>query len=145
MHPPSFKGRFDCYLCARNRKRILFDYASEIGISTVAFGHHLDDFVETILINMVTRGHFAAMMPVQHFFDGKMRIIRPLCLVKEHTIERFCTELNLPRFSARCPNRQTNIRVKFKPIVKQLAHVDKHAREHIFNSPFHISKDYLPS
>jgi len=77
MSPPSFKGKFDCYLCARNRKRILFDFASQRGVRAVALGHHMDDFIVTTLINMVTRGFFATMMPVQPFFDGKMRIIRP--------------------------------------------------------------------
>ena len=144
MYPSSFNGKFDCYLCARNRKRILFDFAAQIGISTIALGHHMDDFIETTLMNMVTRGYFATMMPVQQFFGGKIRIIRPLCLVKEHTIERFRAELDIPVFAVDCPRRQTNIRAQFKPIVKQFVHMNKHAREHIFNSCMNISPDYLP-
>lgn len=145
MRPPSFRGKFDCYLCSRNRKRILFDLASQKGITTIALGHHMDDVIETTLINMVVRGQFGTMMPVQQFFGGKLRIIRPLCLVKEHTIDSFCSELDIPVLTPGCPHRQTNIRSQFKPIVRQLVHLDRHAREHIFNSCMNISWDYLPA
>ncbi|MBN1686606.1 MAG: adenine nucleotide alpha hydrolase [Spirochaetales bacterium] len=144
MQPPSFKGKFDCYLCARNRKRILFDFARSNGITTVALGHNMDDFIETTLINMAMRGQFATMMPVQEFFGGKLRIVRPLCLVKEHTIERLCSEFHIPVSQIDCPRRQKNVRSQFKPIVRQLVHLNKHAREHIFNSCMNISREYLP-
>lgn len=144
MYPPSFKGKFSCYLCSRNRKRILFDYAEQRQINVLALGHHMDDIIETTLINMVTRGYFSTMMPVQPFFEGKMRIIRPLCLVKEHAIERLCEAHEVPIVDIRCPNREENIRVHFKPIVRQFVHLHKHAREHIFNSCFNIVHDYLP-
>ncbi len=51
ISPDSFRGRFDCYLCSRNRKRILFEELERRGIGILAYGHHLDDIVETTLIN----------------------------------------------------------------------------------------------
>jgi len=144
MYPRSFKGNFNCYLCSRNRKRILFDTAGQRGIRAVALGHHMDDIIETTLINMVTRGHFSTMLPVQHFFNGKLRIIRPLCLVKEKTIENLCAAFRIPAVDVECPNKLKNIRADFKPIIRQFVHLNRHAREHIFNSCFNIAYDYLP-
>ncbi len=121
-----------CYLCARTRKQILFNFAEERGIRTIAFGHHMDDFIETALINVSTRGNFSTMNPVQEFFKGKIRVIRPLCLIKENAIAGVADEFQLPAAGIDCPNRETNLRAKFKPIVRQLVHLDKNAREHLF-------------
>lgn len=144
MYPASFKGEFNCYLCSRNRKRILFNAARDKGIRTIALGHHMDDVIETTLINIVTRGYISTMMPVQDFFHGEARIIRPLCLIKEHTIENLCAAFRVPVSQTKCQNKQKNIRAQFKPIIRQLVHLNGHAREHIFNACFNIARDYLP-
>ena len=70
MFPQSFKNVFNCYLCARNRRRILFDEAEKSGITKIALGHHLDDFAETSLINLCFRADFSTINPVQDFFGG---------------------------------------------------------------------------
>ena len=74
--PSSFKGNFNCYLCSRNRRRILFDYASKNDIKLIAMGHHLDDLVETSLMNLCFRADFSTMKPVQEFFNGKIPAFR---------------------------------------------------------------------
>ena len=145
MHPESFKGDFSCYLCARNRKRILFDYADKHNIKKIATGHHMDDIIETTLINMCFRGNFSTMMPVQDFFNGKLKLIRPMALVTETKVKLVSDRLNLPVYHTECPHKETNMRLKVKPIIKDLSRMDKNVREHIFNSPWNINKDYLPS
>ncbi|HOV63993.1 MAG TPA: tRNA 2-thiocytidine biosynthesis TtcA family protein [Spirochaetia bacterium] len=137
MFPPSFKGEFNCYLCARNRRRILFEEARRLGVKKIALGHHLDDFVETSLINLCFRGEFSTMQPVQDFFGGKIQIIRPLCLVKESTVNRISERLTFPVAKVDCPNKDTNIRNEIKPIVAALSHIDRHTRNHIFEAHFH--------
>ncbi len=130
--PDSFKGEFNCYLCSRNRRRILFEYAEELGISRIALGHHLDDFVETSLINLCFRGEFSSMKPVQDFFGGRLYIMRPMCEVRESVIARIERETDLPVVKSACPYSITNIRAEVKPIIQQLSHIDKLTREHIF-------------
>ena len=132
--PESFKGEFNCYLCSRNRRRILFEYADQNDISLIAMGHHLDDLVETSLINLCFRGHFNTMLPVQQFFDGKMHIIRPMIETKENVPRRISELYDIPTVKPVCPYDQTNIRSKVKPIVSELAHIDKLSREHIYNA-----------
>ncbi|MBN2049956.1 MAG: adenine nucleotide alpha hydrolase [Spirochaetales bacterium] len=136
MENPSFQGEFNCYLCARNRRRILFQKADELGISKIALGHHLDDFVETILINLCFRGSIESMQPVQDFFFGALHIIRPLCEIPEAAVQRIADRLDLPVIPKRCPHEAENIRFRLKPLVSELSHLDKLARSHIFEAFF---------
>jgi tRNA 2-thiocytidine biosynthesis protein TtcA len=132
--PYSFAGEFNCYLCSRNRRRIMFEHCEREGISLVAMGHHLDDLVETSLMNLCFRANFSTMLPVQPFFDGKIDIIRPMIEVHESAIKRLGQCYDLPIVKPVCPYDQTNIRARLKPIVGDLSHIDKLAREHIFNA-----------
>ncbi len=132
--PSSFKGEFNCYLCSRNRRRILFEMAEKNGSTLIAMGHHLDDMVETTLMNLCFRASFSSMNPVQPFFDGKMHIIRPMLEIKENVTSRLSECYDLPTVKPVCPYDQTNIRSRLKPIVKELCHIDKLSREHIFKA-----------
>ncbi len=145
MTPDSFRGEFNCYLCARNRKRVLFEYAEKYGIKKIATGHHMDDIIETTLINLCFRGNFSTMMPVQDFFGGKIKLIRPLALVPESRVSLVSTRLDLPVYKTECPFKETNMRLKVKPFVKELSKMDKNVREHIFNAPWKINTEYLPT
>lgn len=134
MHPDSFQEEFNCYLCSRNRRRILFEHASEKGHRIIAMGHHLDDLVETSLINLCFRSSFSTMLPAQDFFDGKLYIVRPMIEVHEHTIIRLAEQYTLPVVKPVCPYDQTNIRSRLKPIIQSLSSIDKLVREHIYNA-----------
>lgn len=132
--PTSFDGEFNCYLCARNRRRILFTLAQETGCRIIAMGHHLDDLVETTIMNLFFRSEFAPMNPIQEFFDGKLYVIRPMIEVHESVTKRLAETYDLPVIKPVCPYDQTNIRSSIKPIVKDIVKLDKLAREHVFNA-----------
>ena len=134
MFPESFNNDFNCYLCARNRRRILFTYAEKHSIPLIALGHHLDDLVETSLINLCFRGDFSTMLPVQEFFQGSLHVIRPMIKVKEQTIIRLKNTYDFPVVKPVCPYDHTNIRAKVKPIIHQLSEIDKHTRDHIYKA-----------
>ncbi len=132
--PYSFKGDFNCYLCSRNRRRILFDYAAENNIRLIAMGHHLDDLVETSLMNLCFRASYDTMKPVQEFFNGKIYVIRPMIRVHENVTRRLKDMYDIPAVKPVCPYDQTNVRARLKPIVSELCHLDKLTREHIYSS-----------
>lgn len=134
LNPTSFNGEFNCYLCSRNRRRILFDYASNNSITLIATGHHLNDLVETTLLNLVSRATFSTMLPIQEFFGGKLHIIRPLIETPEQKIENICRNYNLPVVKPVCPFDETNIRSRLKPIVKELVKIDKNGLFHIYDA-----------
>ena len=132
--PSSFRDDFNCYLCARNRRRILFSHAEETGTKLIAMGHHLDDLAETTMMNLCFRASFSTMLPVQEFFGGKMHIIRPLIETRESVTQRLAEIYDLPVVKPVCPYDQTNVRARLKPIIRELSHIDKLTREHIYNS-----------
>lgn len=132
--PESFNGDFNCYLCARNRRRILFQYAEKENARLIAMGHHLDDLAETTLMNLCFRASFSTMLPVQEFFEGKMHIIRPLIETRENVTRRLAECYDIPVIKPVCPYDQTNVRARLKPIISELSHIDKLTREHIYNA-----------
>ena len=132
--PSSFRDDFNCYLCARNRRRILFSHAEETGTKLIAMGHHLDDLAETTMMNLCFRASFSTMLPVQEFFGGKMHIIRPLIETRESVTRRLQEIYDLPVVKPVCPYDQTNVRARLKPVIQELSHIDKLTREHIYNS-----------
>ena len=134
QYPASFKGEFNCYLCSRNRRRVLFNYCEEHNIELVAMGHHLDDLVETSLMNLCFRADFSTMQPVQPFFDGKIHIIRPMIEIHEAVTRRLADAYDLPVVKPVCPYDQTNIRARLKPIIGDLCRLDKLSREHIYHA-----------
>ena len=145
IYPESFSGRFNCYLCGRNRRRILFEHVSGWeGRPLIATGHHLDDIVETTLMNLFFRGSFATMMPVQSFFNDRLRIIRPMCLVKEETVRGAARRAELPVSTIPCPLREKNIRVRLKPLLRDLEKINPRVRENIQRAHANIDFDYLP-
>lgn len=145
INPPSFKKGFNCYLCSRNKKRILFEEAQKLGVRKIALGHTLDDHIETTLMELCFRGRFASMMPVQKFFDGKMSIIRPMCEVKESEVRRFAERFQLPVVSGDCPNKERNQRRIIKEVVRKLSKHNRRVRENIYRAPWHRIDEYLPS
>lgn len=147
MRPDSFGGRFDCYRCGRNRRRILFDRVRDWPDDPrprIATGHHLDDVVQTTIMNMAMRGQFATMNPVQPFFDDALRVIRPLCEVPERMIVAVSEAAQLPVSTIDCPFRTTNIRSRLAPIVEDLARINPAARDNIYRSLTNIDHEYLP-
>jgi len=144
MRPDSFRGKFNCYLCSRNRKRILFDEIARRGFNKVAFGHHLDDIVETTLMNVCFRGNFSTMMPVQEFFGGKAHVVRPMSRVPERTIANLADHLGLPVVSVDCEYKEKNVRVLLKPMIRELAKYNKHVKENIYRAAWNVDHNYLP-
>jgi tRNA 2-thiocytidine biosynthesis protein TtcA len=143
--PVSFKRKFSCYTCSRNRKRILFDEAARIGARKIALGHHMDDIARTTMMNLLFHGEVATMMPVQRFFGGQVSIIRPLCEVRESEVSRVASRLHLPAAPNRCPNSDTNQRRLMKEILRMASHVNRHAVSNVYGAPWRINADYLPA
>jgi tRNA 2-thiocytidine biosynthesis protein TtcA len=144
INPPSFRKGFNCYNCARNRKRILFNEAERLGASKIALGHHMDDIARTTLMNLLFHAEFSTMMPVQEFFHGKLHIIRPMCEVREAEVARLARRLALPTVPSRCPNAEKNRRLLMAEILRQASHVDRHAVSNLYGAAWRINTGYLP-
>jgi tRNA 2-thiocytidine biosynthesis protein TtcA len=144
IDPGTFLKPFSCYTCARNRKRILFNEAEKKGARTIALGHHMDDIARTTMLNLLFRGEFSTMMPVQKFFGGRMRIIRPMCEVREAEVAKVAARLELPTAPSRCPNADRNRRKLMADLLQQASRVDRHAVGNLYGAAWHINREYLP-
>lgn len=92
-----------CSLCARLRRGVLYRLASEVGATKIALGHHLDDFVETLLLNLFFAGALKAMPARLVSDDAKHVVIRPLVYVTEAEARAYTKEAGLPVIGCCCP------------------------------------------
>lgn len=132
-----------CFWCSWNRRKALFQAADRLHCTKVALGHHLDDIIETVLLNLFFQGEISAMAPKQELFKGKITLIRPLAYVEERMIERFAKEEKLPRQSCRCPNSQISNRARMGRIIAELKKVCPDVKKNIFRSVKRVKNDYL--
>ena len=92
-----------CSLCARLRRGVLYRLAGEVGATKIALGHHLDDFIETLLLNLFFAGALKAMPSRLVSDNGKHVVIRPLVYVTEDEARAYCKERELPIIGCCCP------------------------------------------
>jgi len=90
------EGKTMCSLCSRLRRGTLYGYASEIGATKIALGHHRDDILETFFLNLFFSGKLETMPPKFKTDDGKHIVIRPLAYCKERDIESYAEMANYP-------------------------------------------------
>ncbi|RJP27965.1 MAG: tRNA 2-thiocytidine(32) synthetase TtcA [Candidatus Omnitrophota bacterium] len=138
-------GRSDisCFWCSWNRRKSLFESAARLGFSKVALGHHMDDIIETILMNMFFQGEISAMLPKQELFGGKITLIRPLAYVQECMIKKYTKEFSVEYDKCICPNSAISNRRRMRRIISQLKKACPDIKKNIFRSVRRVKADYL--
>jgi len=121
----------ECYSCSRERRRLLFDAAKELGIHTIAFGHHRDDNAQTVLMNLMHKGEFAGNLPKLHMYDYGVTIIRPLIYLDERSIQEFAKQQGFMRVMCKCPVGQNSMRKQVDQILSDLEATFPNVRENI--------------
>lgn len=97
------KGKIQCSLCSKMKKAILIDKAKELNCNKVAMGHHADDAIETLFMNMINEGRIAIFKPKMFLDRTNITFIRPLILVREKEIKNSIKKLNMPIIPCGCP------------------------------------------
>lgn len=133
-----------CFLCAWYRRKTLFNVAQELGCTKIAFGHHRDDVVQTLLMNLIYQGAFATMPPSLQMEKMPLRIIRPLCLINEEDIRSYAAMQNYAKQSKNCPFEHVSAREKVKDLLAQIKALNPEAMDCIWASMSNIKLQYLP-
>lgn len=142
--PSTDTRKSPCFLCSWNRRKALFTVAKEQGCNKIALGHHMDDILETLLMNMTFQGAFSTMPPklVMQKFD--MTIIRPMCLVHEADLLQMAAYRGYKKQIKNCPYEKDSNRSSIKEVFHTLEKLNPEARYSLWGSMSNIQSDLLP-
>jgi len=138
-----FNRKNPCFLCSRLRRKKIFEIAAAQGCNKIAFAHHKDDIIETLLINMFYGREISTMMPNQRIFGGKLHIIRPLVYLREEVVKKYSRERKFPAVKNNCPTSGISKRIYIKNLLNELERDNKDVRHNIFKAMEHVKPDYL--
>jgi len=138
------EGKTTCGLCSRLRRGILYRVADELGATKIALGHHRDDILETLMLNMFYAGKLKGMPPKLRSDDGKHIVIRPLAYVPEKLLERYAADMNFPIIPCDLCGSQPNLqRQVMKEMLRDWEKKYPGRVENLFRSMHHIVPSHL--
>jgi len=134
-----------CSFCARLRRGILYTVAERLNCNKIALGHHLDDFIETLLLNQFYSGTIAAMSPKLLADNGMQTVIRPLAYVEERVIEAYVQEEGIPVFESSCPayEGKEQKRQRIKKLVNDLEVEIPYLKRSLLNAMGNVQPRHL--
>ena len=123
-----------CSLCAKMRKGALNDAVKEMGCNKVAYAHHKDDIIETMLLSLIFEGRFHSFSPKTYLDRMDLTVIRPIMFVDEADVIGFKNKYNLPVVKSKCPVDSYTKRQYVKELVKQLNTEHPGAKNRMFTA-----------
>lgn len=133
-----------CFLCSWNRRKALFTVAKEQGCNKIALGHHMDDILETLLMNITFQGAFSTMPPKLVMRKFEMTIIRPMCLVHEADLIEMARILGFRKQIKNSPYESLSNRSNMKEVLYSLEKMNPEARYSLWRSMTNIQEELLP-
>lgn len=123
-----------CFLCSWYRRKEIFNKAQELGCNKIALGHHLDDIVQTALMNIFSQGHFSTMPARLAMRKMPLTIIRPLCLETEADIQALAGIRQYEKQLKTCPYEKASTRADIKLMLAEAEKINPDAKFSIMNA-----------
>ncbi|WP_244814958.1 tRNA 2-thiocytidine(32) synthetase TtcA [Caballeronia sp. Lep1P3] len=138
------EGKTTCSLCSRLRRGILYRVAGELGATKIALGHHRDDILQTLLLNMFYGGKLKGMPPKLQSDDGRNVVIRPLAYVKETDLEKYAELREFPIIPCNLCGSQPNLkRAEMKALIREWDKRFPGRIENMFNALSNVVPSHL--
>lgn len=138
-------GTSYCSFCARLRRGVLYTVAEKLDCNKIALGHHLDDFIETLLLNQFYVGSLKAMSPKMLADNGKHTVIRPMVYVEEPDIIAFSGRNNMPVICCACPvcGQVDQKRKRMKQLIRELEKENPYLKKSMIRALSNIHPRHL--
>lgn len=142
---PLYSATRNCFVCSKNRRKVLFDYAAQGGYNKLALGHHRDDLIETFFLNVLYGGNISTMLPRQELFSGDLQIVRPMAYLEKCDVQRIGSGFGVRAVKNLCPVMDDSRREQVREVLEQLGATRPEVKSSIFAALSNVRQEYLLS
>lgn len=136
--------KMSCWWCSTQRRTELLNYALANGFNKIALGHHLDDILETFLMNMTEKGNISTMVPKMKYNKWPVEIIRPLCYISESRLVEHAKKCGYYGFTCTCNFQDNSTRKSAREKLEFLTSGNEKIKQRMFNALKNVQLEYLP-
>jgi tRNA 2-thiocytidine biosynthesis protein TtcA len=136
--------KMSCYWCSTQRRTELIRYAMSEGYTKIALGHHMDDILETLLMNMTGKGQLSTMPPLMSYEKYPLSIVRPLALVEERQTRECAEALGVASVTCTCGYGEKSERKKARTRLEVITGGSRSRKLSVMESLSNVRLDYLP-
>jgi tRNA(Ile)-lysidine synthase TilS/MesJ len=133
-----------CFVCSWHRRKKLFSLTRELKCNRLALGHHRNDAVETLLLNMIYHGSISSLPYSLEMFNGRLKLIRPMMDLEEGILDDYSELNDMVRVERSCPHENRSQRERISSLVREIEKLHGRGPYNIFRSMDKICADYLP-
>jgi len=133
-----------CFFCSWSRRKRLFELSRELGCNKIATGHHADDAIETLFMNMAMHGKMSSLPACFPLFDGEIEFIRPMIQLFEDDLARYAGIQSFARLKSPCPFDHVTRRKQMRGVIESIEAIHPNAKINLFNSMSNWIPEYLP-
>jgi tRNA(Ile)-lysidine synthase TilS/MesJ len=133
-----------CFVCSWHRRKVLFDLTRELNCNKLALGHHRNDAIHTLLMNMIYHGSISSLPYTLKMFEGRIHLIRPMMDMDERILEDYAELNSLVKVEKSCPHEDRTQRETMSQLVKQVETLYGKGPFNIFKAMSKICEEYLP-
>ena len=133
-----------CFVCSWHRRKELFKLTRELNCNKLALGHHRNDAIETLLLNMVYHGSISSLPYSLRMFDGRVDLIRPMMDLDERMLQEYAELNKLVKVEKSCPHENSTQRKSIRQLIENIEELYGKGPYNIFKAMDKIFEEYLP-